>query len=70
MDVTLVDFSGTFKDSRGPAAPAVDRPNYRMIAAIIPAKGQMVFVKATGPENTLQQQADKITEFVKSAKPE
>ena len=70
MDVTLVDFSGTFKDSRGPAAPAVDRPNYRMIAAIIPAQGQMIFVKATGPENTLQQQADKIAEFVKTAKPE
>jgi hypothetical protein len=70
MDVTLVDFTGTFNDSRGPNAPAVERPNYRMIAAIIPAKERMIFIKATGPEKTLQQQADKITEFVKTAKPE
>jgi hypothetical protein len=52
-DVHLVDISGTFKDQRGPAAPAVERPKYRMLAAIIATKSGNYFIKLYGPERTV-----------------
>ncbi len=54
QEVHLVDISGTFKDQRGPVAPAVERPKYRMLAAIIVTQGQgSYFVKFYGPERTV-----------------
>jgi hypothetical protein len=36
LDVHLVDISGTYNDRPGgPVAPAVERPNYRLLGAII-----------------------------------
>lgn len=56
-DVHLVDISGTFKDQRGPMAPAVERPKYRMLAAIIATKSAgSYFVKLYGPERTIADQ--------------
>lgn len=53
-DVHLVDLSGTYKDQRGPAAPAVERPKYRMVAAIIATKNAgNYFIKFYGPERTV-----------------
>jgi len=53
-DVHLVDISGTFKDQRGPVAPAVERPKYRMLAAIITTKTMgNYFIKFYGPEHTV-----------------
>ena len=53
-DVHLVDISGTFKDQRGPVAPAVERPKYRMLAAIIATKTMgNYFIKFYGPERTI-----------------
>ena len=53
-DVHLVDISGTFKDQRGPAAPAVERPKYRMLAAIVATKSAgQYFIKFYGPERTV-----------------
>ena len=53
-EVHLVDLSGTFKDQRGPMAPAVERPKYRMLAAIIPTKNAgTYFIKFYGPERTV-----------------
>ena len=53
-EVHLVDLSGTYKDQRGPMAPAVERPKYRMLAAIITA-GPLgnYFVKFYGPQKTV-----------------
>jgi hypothetical protein len=68
LKATIVDFSGNFNDQRGPFAPAVQRPDYRMIAAIIPVNGQLHFIKATGPQKTIASHADKIHEFIRSAK--
>lgn len=54
QEVHIVDVSGTYKDQRGPVAPAVERPNYRMLAAIIATKsGQDYFLKLYGPERTI-----------------
>ena len=68
MKVTVVDLSGDFNEQRGPFAPAVKRPGYRMIAAIVPVEGQLHFIKATGPEKTIASHADKIHEFIRSVK--
>ncbi|REK12277.1 MAG: hypothetical protein DWQ37_12515 [Planctomycetota bacterium] len=54
QEVYLVDISGTFSDRRGPFAPAVERPDYRMLAAIIPtAGGGDQFIKFYGPAKTV-----------------
>jgi hypothetical protein len=52
--ITLVDISGTFKEQRGPAAPATERKKYRMLAAIIATESLgNYFVKFYGPEQTV-----------------
>jgi hypothetical protein len=63
-----VDLSGEFSDQAGPFAPAVKRPGYRMLAAIIPVEGELHFVKAVGPEKTIAAHAEKIKAFVRSVK--
>jgi len=68
LTLTLADYSGDFNDQRGPFAPAVLRPNYRMIAAIIPVGGQLYFIKATGPAKTVGAHADEIRRFIRSVK--
>ena len=68
MTVTLVDFYGDYNDQRGPGAPAVKRPDFRMIAAIIPVGDQLHFVKAVGPKKTMESYAEKIRAFIDSAK--
>ncbi|RLS64299.1 MAG: hypothetical protein DWH98_06030 [Planctomycetota bacterium] len=60
--VTLVDLSGTFKDSPGGpfgGGQSVDRPDYRMFAAIIetPKEGSY-FLKFYGPGKTVAQHVD------------
>jgi hypothetical protein len=53
-DVHLVDISGTFRDQRGPMSPVVERPKYRMLAAVIETGGQGdYFIKFYGPEKTV-----------------
>jgi len=62
-DVYLVDLSGTFKDQAGPFAPAVERPKYRLIGAIINTKHLGThYVKFYGPEKTI---ADNEQAFLK-----
>jgi hypothetical protein len=59
--VTLVDIPGTYKDA--PAGPfaggqAVDRPNYRMLAAIVETGDQgNHFLKFYGPAATVEKHA-------------
>jgi hypothetical protein len=67
VDATLVDLSGEFSDQRGPFAPAVARSGYRMIAAIIPVGQQPYFVKATGPQKTIEAHSEAIRQFISSA---
>lgn len=68
VTVTRVDLAGEFNDQRGPFAPATPQPNYRMMAAIIPIGETLHFIKATGPEKTLEAHAEKFDEFIKSLK--
>lgn len=69
LTATVVDFSGDFNDRRGPFAPAVLRPDFRMIAAIIPVNGQLHFIKATGPAQTIADRAEELDQFIRSVQP-
>ena len=66
IEVTLADFSGTYVDERGPFAPVVERPDYRLLGAIIPLEGQLYFVKCYGPQKNMAARADEFHAFVRS----
>jgi hypothetical protein len=68
IPVTQVDFSGTFQDQRGPFAPAVESPGYRMLAAIAEVDGQLYFIKSYGPAKTMAARAGEFREFIRSMK--
>ncbi|MSR26707.1 MAG: hypothetical protein EXS06_06775 [Planctomycetaceae bacterium] len=72
-DVTIVDINGTYKDA--PAGPfaggkAVDRPDYRMLAAIVetPDRGNY-FLKFYGPGKTVAKHADGFRAMVEGLVP-
>jgi hypothetical protein len=66
MPATLVDLSGTYVDSpRGPFGPKVERPDYRLVGAIVETKGEGVyFFKLIGPEKTVEAGAERFREVV------
>lgn len=64
--VHLVDIGGTYKDQRGPFAPAVMREDYRMLGAIIEAEDANYFVKLYGPKRTIDAQDKAFQEMIKS----
>ena len=58
--VTLVDIAGTYRDApMGPfaAGQAIDRPNYRMLAAIVEGPAGNYFLKFYGPSATVSRHA-------------
>ncbi|MGI9430451.1 MAG: hypothetical protein ACR2NM_17455, partial [Bythopirellula sp.] len=62
VTVHVVDLQGDFQDSpRGPFGPKINRPGYRMLAAIIPLSdvarqqgGGTWFIKLYGPKATIK----------------
>ena len=67
--VSLVDISGTFNESIGPpiARKSVERPNYRMLAAIIQTEGKgNYFIKLYGPAKTIAGAEKQFHGFVES----
>lgn len=68
-EVHIVDVTGTYADSPGPFAPAVQRPNYRMLAAIVTTKGDgNYFIKFYGPEKTVTNNAAAFNTMINSIK--
>jgi hypothetical protein len=60
-DVTIVDIAGTYKDSPGgpfAGGKTIDRPDYRMLAAIVEGPDGNYFLKFYGPAATVEQHAD------------
>jgi len=55
LEVHLVDLAGDYQDKPGgPFGPSVNRPNYRMLAAIVPTEGRGTwFIKLYGPQKTI-----------------
>jgi hypothetical protein len=70
VKVTLADLSGTFDDARGPMAPTVTRPDYRMLGEVIEVPGQpgLFFIKCYGPAKTIASRADEVKAFIRSMK--
>ena len=66
VTVTVVDYSGTYNDSMGPFAPGEQRPGYRMIGAVVPVGSQLHFIKAYGPEKTMEQHAAAFQAFLQT----
>ncbi|MCA9102316.1 MAG: hypothetical protein KDA63_14235 [Planctomycetales bacterium] len=66
QEVHLVDLAGTFSDRRGPAFPAVERENYRMLAAIIVTKQGQFFIKFYGPRKTVSENKDRFAKMIDS----
>jgi len=66
--VTLVDVAGTYKDMPGgpfAGGQAVDRPDYRMLAAIVETPGRgSYFLKFYGPGATVAKHADGFRKMV------
>ena len=67
QQVRWVDIRGTYKDRRGPVAPAVLRKDYRMLGAIIGVKDLGdYFVKLYGPRRTISDSEKSFEGLIKS----
>ena len=71
-DVTLVDIVGTYKDSPGgpfAGGQAIDRPEYRMLAAIVEGPDGNYFLKFYGPAATVEKHADGFRKMIEGMVP-
>lgn len=71
-DVTLVDIAGTYKDSPGgpfAGGKTVERPEYRMLAAIVEGPDGNYFLKFYGPAATVQKHADGFRRMIEGMVP-
>ncbi len=60
---TLVEAAGQFEGMDGQA-----RPGWMLLGAVVELDGQMLFVKMTGPEQSVRAEKDKFVRFCKSLK--
>jgi hypothetical protein len=71
LKVTWVDVAGTYVAETKPGSGVrLNKPGWRMLAAIVEADDGLYFVKAVGPKATIAKNADAIRKYVGSAKPE
>jgi hypothetical protein len=71
-DVTLVDVAGTYKDSPGgpfAGGKTIERPGYRMLAAIVEGPDGSYFLKFYGPAATVEKHADGFRAMVEGMVP-
>lgn len=66
--VHLVDLSGTYKDQAGPFSPAVERPEYRMLAVVIESGDTNYFLKFYGPRHTVGENEAAFNKMVEGLK--
>jgi hypothetical protein len=68
---TTVDLSGTFRQSTTPMGPvSEEKPNFRMLGAVIETPLGPWFVKLIGPERTVARWEKSFYEFMKTFRPE
>jgi hypothetical protein len=68
-EVNLVDISGTYQESAGMMQTPTERPDYRMLAAIIPADGTSFFIKFYGPKKTVGEHEKEFRAMLDGLKP-
>ena len=65
----IVEIEGTFKESKGPNAPVKKQENYKMLSAILEQKdGSLIFVKSTGPKDTIAKMRDDFIKMIDGLK--
>jgi hypothetical protein len=64
---TLVSTTGTFSSGM-PGQPAAPMENYSLLGAIVEDPEGSVFVKMTGPKETVKAASDKFIQFLETAK--
>lgn len=64
---TIVDLSGTYLFQMTPmSSPQTEKPNFRMLAAIVESSEGPYFVKMVGPEKTVQHWESSFYDFMKT----
>ena len=67
--ITWVDVAGTYvAETRPGSGQRLNKPGWRMIAAVVEAEDGYYFVKAVGPKATIAKNADAIKAYARSAK--
>ena len=72
MDVSIVQIDGTYLYKARPMDPgetAQERPDYRVLAAIVQAPKGQVFFKSFGPRSTMEKWQEGVTDMVDSFRP-
>ncbi|MFQ6616632.1 MAG: hypothetical protein ACE5HZ_07710 [Fidelibacterota bacterium] len=62
--VTLADLTGTFTGSGMPMTQAVNKPGYRLLAAIVESFDETYYFKLVGPEPTVGRWAESFSTFI------
>jgi hypothetical protein len=71
LQQTLVDLTGTFQQSTTPMGPvSEEKPNFRMLGAVIETPAGPWFVKLIGPERTVERWKESFFEFMRSFGPD
>jgi hypothetical protein len=66
LQVTVIDFLGTYNAQHGMDSPITQLPDYRMRAAIVKVAGRQVIIKAYGPQRTMAEHEDEFEAFIRS----
>jgi hypothetical protein len=73
MHVTFVEVAGTYAGNMMPSrqglATPTDKPNWRLLGAIVEAPSGLWFFKLTGPDLTVRAGAQQFEDMVRSARP-
>ena len=69
LPVTVVEVSGTYAASMGPADAGGPKPGYRLVAGVVETGQGPWFLKCTGPEATMISIAPAVRSLLKSAQP-
>jgi hypothetical protein len=71
LEVRVIELSGTFLErAGGPVTPATERPDYRLLGAIIPlTESSFYFLKLTGPSKTVLENQDAVRRAIESLQP-
>jgi len=66
--ITVLTARGTYMESSGGpfSGNKTPKPNYTMLAAILPSEKGAVFLKLTGPDDSVEAMKDAFMEFAKS----
>ena len=69
MNLTMVDLDGTFIAPLMPGTPeSYNKPDFRMLAAVLETSEGPYFFKLVGPKKTIAQHAANFNAFMKSAR--